>query len=289
MSRHQPPGRNPAQPPATARATPAGRPTAGPAQGAVPLGRLLARTCAAEWTRLWTVRSTWWFLAAAAVAMVGLGLVAGTDAAGSPSEADGEAAWLVSRVATFPAQFALLGLALTAVTADHATGGIVPTLQWTPRRSVLFWARAVVAAAAATVAGVLLAALAAVTAYVVARPVLRLPWREGLESLGTVALVLGAGTLLAVGLGAWLRSTAGGLVSVFLLVLVLPVLLPQLGYAWLVSVADLLPGVASLFLLVGEPAGRGLGDASATLTVLAWAVGALGLGWWRLVRADADR
>lgn len=274
-------------------ATPAARDgLAGPgpaAEGPVPLGPLLLRTCAAEWTRLWSVRSTWWFLAAAAVAMVGLGLVAGTDAAGSPEDATGEAAWLASRVATFPAQFALLGLALTAVTADHATGGIVPTLQWTPRRSVLFWCRALVAAGAATVAGLVLAAAAGVTAYVVARPVLRLPWREGLESLGAVAVVLAAGTLLAVGLGAWLRSTAGGLVSVFLLVLVLPVLLPQLGYTWLVSVADLLPGVSSLFLLLGEPTGRGLSDTSATLTVGAWAVGALALGWWRLVRADAGR
>ena len=42
---------------------------------------VLARTCRAEWTRLWTVKATWWFVIAATIAMVGLGLVAGNDAA----------------------------------------------------------------------------------------------------------------------------------------------------------------------------------------------------------------
>jgi ABC-2 type transport system permease protein len=45
----------------------------------VSLPRLLARTCAAEWTRLWTVRTSWWFLLAATVVLVGFGVVAGSS------------------------------------------------------------------------------------------------------------------------------------------------------------------------------------------------------------------
>ena len=70
--------------------------------------RVLARTCAAEWTRLWTVRATWWFLAAAAVVMVGLGTLAGFEAAADPVELAGEPAWATAQFTAMPAQFALL-------------------------------------------------------------------------------------------------------------------------------------------------------------------------------------
>ncbi|MEV1113794.1 hypothetical protein AB0I91_01895 [Actinosynnema sp. NPDC049800] len=50
----------------------------------VRIGRVFARACAAEWTRLWTVRATWWFLAAAAVTMVGIATIAGLEAASNP-------------------------------------------------------------------------------------------------------------------------------------------------------------------------------------------------------------
>ncbi len=101
--------------------------------------------------------------------------------------------------------------------------------------------------------------------------------------------VLLAGTLLAVGLGFLLRSTAGVLVSVFLLLLVLPGLLPQLGDEWLTDLADLLPGTSAMFLLTEEPRGRGLTDRSAGATMLGRAGGALLLGWLRLSRDDATR
>lgn len=254
----------------------------------VATARLLARTCAAEWTRLWTVKATWWFAAAAAVTMVGLGAVAGFDAAGNPS-AEGDMAWSASRFTAMPAQFALLALVLTAVTSDYATGGIIPVLQWTPRRNVLFLARTVVAAGSATSIGVLLALASALVGFAAAHPVLSLPWAEAPGVLCTVGFVFAAGTLLAAGLGFLLRNTAGSLVTVFLLILVLPVLLPQFGYTWLTELADVLPGTNALFLLLGEPAGRGLTETSAVITMLVWAGGALLLGWLRLMRDDANQ
>jgi len=255
----------------------------------VPAGRLLVRTCSAEWSRLWSVKATWWSLAAAAVIMIGIAIMAGASAAGEAAPPYGDPAWLIAPVVVLPAQFAILALALMAVTSDYATGGIVPTLQWTPRRGVLFVARVLVAAGTATCAGILLAGGAGLAAWAAARPVLELPAGEGVEALSTVALVLAAETLLAVGLGFLLRSTAAVLVSVFLLLLVLPGLLPQLGYDWLTDLADLLPGTGALFLLTGEPQGRGLSDTSSALTMLVWAASALLLGWLRLLRDDVTR
>ncbi|PWU55539.1 hypothetical protein DLJ47_09595 [Micromonospora sp. S4605] len=258
-----------------------------PAAAEPATGRLFARTCAAEWTRLWTVKATWWFLAAAATATVGIGTIAGFEAAASPDPPQGEPAWAISAITAMPAQFALLALTLTAVTAEYATGGIVPTLQWTPRRGVLLVVRTVVTAGAATVAGVLLALASALAAFTAARPALRLPVGDGVEVLATVAFVLAAGTVIAVGLGFLLRNTAGALVAVFLLMLVLPLLLPQFGYEWMSALADVLPGTGAAFLLLGRV--PGMTTSSSVLVLLAWAAGALLLGGLRLIRDDANR
>ena len=254
--------------------------------GDVPVVRAFARTCAAEWARLWTVRTTWGFLAAAAVAMVGIGAIAGFEAAAQPVPPQGEPAWEVAGFALMPAQFALLALALLAVTADHATGGIVPTLQWTPRRGVLFAARAIVAVGVATSAGVLLGTGSALAASAAA-PGLSLPADVGLDVLGTVALVVATGTALAVGLGFLIRNTAGAIVTVFLLMLLLPILLPQFGYEWMSWLASVLPGSGAAFLLLGEV--PRMTEQSSVTVLLAWAGGALLLGWLRLARNDANR
>ena len=248
---------------------------------------VLARTCAAEWTRLWTVRAGVWFLLAAAVLMVGLGTLLGFEAAADPAELQGEPAWQTAQFIAMPAQFALLTSALLAVTSDYATGGIVPTLQWTPRRTVLFLARTVVTVSVATGTGVLLALAAGTAAYTTSSSALTLRLEEGVDMVGTVAFVLAAGTSLAVGLGFLMRNTAGALVSVFLVVLVLPLLLPAFG-DWMTTVAQLLPGSGVTYLLLGEPKDR-MTEASSITVLLVWALGSLLLGWLRLLRDDANR
>ena len=249
--------------------------------------RVLGRTLAAEWTRLWTVGATWWFSAAAAAVLVGIGTIAGLEAAADPAPPQNEPAWGVTTIAAMPAQFALLALALTAVTSDYASGGIVPTLQWTPRRGVLFLGRAVVAVLTATALGVLLGIGCALAALALGPPGITLPLDRGLDVLGTVAFVFATGTALAVGLGFLLRHTAGALVSVFLLMLVLPLLLPQFGYEWMSALAEVLPGSGAAFLLLGEV--PGMTTTSSVVTLLAWAGGTLLLGWVRLARNDANR
>ena len=248
---------------------------------------VLARTCAAEWTRVWTVRASVWFLLAAAVLMVGLGTLLGFEAAADPAELQGEPAWQTAQFIAMPAQFALLTFALLAVTSDYATGGIVPTLQWTPRRTVLFLARTLVTVSVATGAGVLLALAAGTAAFTTSSSALTLRLEDGVDMVGTVAFVLAAGTSLAVGLGFLMRNTAGALVSVFLVVLVLPLLLPAFG-DWMTTVAELLPGSGVTYLLLGEPKDR-MTEASSITVLLVWALGSLLLGWLRLLRDDANR
>jgi hypothetical protein len=252
----------------------------------VSTARVLARTCAAEWSRLWTVKATWWFLAAAAVTMIGISVALGLEVADDPATEGKPPAWLAGSISAMPAQFAFLALALLAVTADYATGGIIPTLQWTPRRGVLFAARTLVPVAVVTAIGVLLAVAASLAAWAVSGK-LELPREEGLTILGWVAIVFAAGSAMTVGLGFLFRSTAGALVSVFLLMLVLPLVLPIFGFDWMTDLAALLPGSGATFLLVDE-APTDMSTTKAVSVLVGWAVLALLLGAVRLLRADAD-
>jgi len=247
--------------------------------------QVFLRTCAAEWTRLWTVRATWWLFAAVAVIMIGIGTALGLEVSNDPDSANKPPAWLAGSLTAMPAQFALLALVLLAVTSDYATGGIIPTLQWTPRRGLLFAARTLVPVAVATAIGVLLAVGSSLAAWA-ASGNLELRLADGWRIIGWVAFVFAVGSAMAVGLGFLFRSTAGGLVSVFLLMLALPLLLPAFEFSWTNALAELLPGTGAIFLLLEE--GPDMTTSRAVGVLVGWAGAALLLGGLRLMRADAD-
>ena len=252
--------------------------------------RVVVRAAQAEWMRLRTVRTTWWCLLATAVTVVGmatlLGLdVAGDEAAGVERTEPWPPAVLAGELSVLVGQFGLLVLVLLAVTAEYGTGAAGTSLQWTARRRTLLLARTAVATGVAVVTGVLLVAVADVTAWAIA-PVLELSPGDLASSLLGVAGVLAAGSLVAAGLGFLLRSTAGALASVFLLMLVLPLLLPAFGIDWLDTVGTHLPGGAATHLLGQEV--EGLTRTSAAVVLAAWAAVATAAGAVSFLRRDAD-
>ena len=248
---------------------------------------VLLRTVRAEWLRLRTVRSTWLFVLTAILGVVGISLLVGNDARGQGQTEPGETAWVAVQILGMLSMLVLLALASVSTTADHGTGDIVPTLQWTPRRGVLLAARTFVIVAGTATFGVLLAVAAGLVIRSLA-PVLGLPWDEGVETLSALALVYALGALLAVGLGLLLRSTAGAVVTVLALMLVLPILLGNFPFDWAQDIARLLPGMSALKLVVGEGP-PDLTTPEARMTLAAWALGAAAAGGWRLLRTDANR
>lgn len=249
----------------------------------------LARAGRAEWSRIWTVRSSWIFAVALAVVVLGFGAVIGNDAAGDPSGVTpGSTAWDGIRFTGMFALFGLVAMAVVVATADHATGGIVPTLQWTPRRGLLLTARTAVVATTTTVIGLLAMAGGAVVVWSFV-PHLGLPPGDGLALAGEMGVALLCGTLLGVGLGLATRSTAASLVLAIALLLVGPLLLAQLPYDWTLTTATHLPGSGALFLIFGEGPSDDMTTTSARLTMAAWALAALAAGGWRLLATDADR
>ncbi|WP_116450229.1 hypothetical protein [Blastococcus litoris] len=242
------------------------------------------RAASAEWLRLRTVRSTWWCLLAAAVAVIGIGVATAVDEA-EMADASGStaSATLAGQYGVMIGQFALLVLVLLAVTQEYASGAIGPTLQWTPRRGVLLAARVAVPVVCAAVVGVVLAVAADVTAALMA-PSLTFSTGDLLDSAGGIAAVLLAGGALAVGLGLFLRSTAGALAVVFLLQLVLPAMLPAFGVQWMADLGELLPGSAAIWTLLGEPE---MSAGQAATLLVGWSGAALAVGGWSLLRRDA--
>lgn len=249
---------------------------------------LLVRTSRAEWRRLWSVRSSWILAGATALVVVGFGTLIGLQSSDPATWESDQSAWDGGRLTSMFALFGILALCVVTSAADHVTGGIVPTLQWTPRRGVLFAARSVVTVVTTTLLGLVVVATASVMIAIVL-PGSGLPVDGGVRTLGELALVFTTSASLAVGLGLATRSTAGGLVSVIGLVLVLPFLLAQLPYDWAVTTSAHLPGSGALFLIFGEGPSEDMTSASARTTLVVWAAAALVAGCWRLLRSDANK
>ena len=240
---------------------------------------------AAEWTRLWTVRSTWLSFALAAVVMVGLASLLALDEASTPRPGPAPEAWVAGEIGFFPAQFALLLPVILAVTGEYATGAITTTLQWTPRRHVVVLARTVVTVGVAAALTALLALAADLAAWVLL-PSAQMTVAGAGGSIAMLTGVLAATALLSVGIAFLVRSTAGALSAVFLLVLVLPVMLPLFGVPWLETLAAALPGAAVMYLVLEEgPVAMTL--TSAAVTLAAWTAAALAAGTASFLRGDA--
>ncbi|MBO2460886.1 ABC transporter permease [Actinomadura violacea] len=258
--------------------------------GAERTGGGMPGAVAAEWTKLWSLRSTWWGLASAVVLMGLMCLVlASSTVSNNTNEvaSDDQGVVSVSGVAISAldmVQFVVVAVAILVITGEYATGGIRSTLQWVPRRGRMLMAKAVVLAAVTLPAGVVLG----VVGTAVAGPVLGEWGRfravvfvdDALQAGVYLALV----SVLVLGLGAMLRSTAGTLTTAFLFLLVVPMLLVNAGSSVGRRAADVLPSGAGRHFMSGDgpyPAGVG------AVILAAWAVAALWGGVLVLRRRDA--
>ena len=210
---------------------------------------LFAGIALAEWTKLRTLRSTYWTLLAAAVAMAGFGalLCAAYARHLTPASRTALDPAAYSESGFFLAQLAIGVLGVLTVTGEYATGSIRSTLTAAPQRITVLAAKAAVFAVAAFLTG-LVASLAAFLlgqAIFAGRGI-----HEHLDSPGTLRPVLGAALylavlgLLALGLGALTRRTAGALAALIAVVIFLPVAVGALPPAWQNGVGPYLPSGA---------------------------------------------
>ena len=244
----------------------------------VPFGSVLA----SEWTKLRTLRSTWWCIAVYAVVVLALGWLgaAVTDRVPSADLAVGAAL-----VGFGFGQLVLVVLGVLTVSAEFATGSALVSLTAVPRRTRLLVAKTVVVTAWA----VLLTAALALSCWLAARTLTAVPGGvlltepAVLRALGLQVAGSALVTVLAVGLGAVLRSTAGAVGLGVALVFMAPPVLALAGGAVASRVSQALPA-----LRVGEdpflavPTGWAVG----LVVCGAWALGAWAMGAVLLERRD---
>ncbi|MEV0398783.1 ABC transporter permease subunit [Actinoallomurus sp. NPDC050550] len=250
------------------------------------------RVVRAEWTKLWSLRSTWVSFAVFAGLIVFFGLVQSRLTAGHLSKPGGDPGHDAVSAAmngySGLAPFAVGVLGVLVVSGEYATGTIRATLSAVPRRLPVLWAKVVVFGAA--VFGLSLATAVAVF--------LGSQWfflsgtrlSASLATPGVVRSLVGAALdasllgVLSVGLGALVRSTAGGITAMVGLLLLLPGLVHFLARDS--SIAAYLPANAgqSLMSLTG-PAGA-LGPWTGLAVLCCYPAAVLGAAAFLLVRRD---
>lgn len=247
----------------------------------IPTSTLLRRAARAEWTRIWTLRSTWWAL----LTGVGLMLFIGANFGSSNQGGEPTPIWHAAQIASRPAEFAFFLVVLLAVTGEYSTGAIRSTLQWVPRRGVVLTTRLLVPVLFATTCAVVTAAATDLIAWAFLGPTAEVVPADIALSLGRIALVVTFGGLLTVGVGLLLRSTPGTLTAIFLLMLVLPITLGNTGVPWLITISDHLPGLAIVATLVVEEVE--LAASTIATVMITWTAAVVVAGGWSLIRRDS--
>lgn len=234
-----------------------------PAQAAVrPPHLTFPHVVRSERIKFFSVRSTAWSLAITFVVMVGFAVILATAAVNAADNPELGMAFSGTDVATGGYLFASMVVAVLGVliiSAEYSTGMIRSTFAAVPRRIPALAAKAIVLAVTTFVVGV----LGVLASYLATLPVLAPhDLQADLGSLETWRIFLGTGlylaaiALLAFGLGALVRHSAGAITAALGVILLLPMLLAILGgwLTWVTNVSPYLPTAAGERLMVPDAA-----------------------------------
>jgi ABC-type transport system involved in multi-copper enzyme maturation permease subunit len=189
----------------------------------------------------------------------------------------------------FFGQLAVGVLGTLAVTSEYTTGMIRSTFAAIPRRRDVLTTKAVAVAAPVFV----IATVATATAFLASQAIFA---SKGVGiSLWTTAgmrAVLGGGlyltvlALLAVGLGAIIRHTAGAISSFVGLVLVVPTITGFLPNPWGRDISEFMPSNAGQAVLSLHASANTLTPWTGFAVMCGWAALALGAAMWLVTRRD---
>lgn len=246
-----------------------------------------------EWIKLRSLRSTALTLAAAVLTMVAAGWIVGwvTNHYWStlrPEEVLSFSAIDRTLIGCNLAQLAVGVLGVLLVTGEYATGMIRATFGAVPQRLPVLWAKAGLYAGVTFV----LMSAAAFTAFLGGQQLLgthgtTVSAPGALQGIVGVAGYLTLIGVFAVALGFIIRSTAGGVATLFGLLLVVPGLGLLLPASWQHHLLPYLPSYAGSSMFSTNPAAGGLSAVGGLLVLLGWAVGALAVAAVLIKKRDA--
>jgi ABC-2 type transport system permease protein len=248
-----------------------------PAGPAVPSRAVRARDLlTSEWTKLSSVRSTYWTLLIAVVTAVGLSAIVAVAA--PPATAGPPIDPLLPSFASL--EYAVLAVGVLGVltfSSEHTTGLIRTTFTAVPRRRAVLAAKAAVAGTVTLVVG----ELVSFASFFLAQAILSgNHLGVSLSHPGVPAAVLADGilltvcTLVGVGLGAIIRHTAGGVAALAGLIY-LPAVLGLLPAPWNDRIGRFTLFYAAQQVVALHPKAALFSPAMSLLILIAWPAAAL--------------
>ncbi|MYQ43241.1 ABC-2 family transporter protein [Streptomyces sp. LamerLS-316] len=242
-----------------------------------------------EWHKLRSLRSTWITLLSAAALVLGVGLIMGTTYTPGGGDADIDTVVLVL-YGTVLGQLCVSVLGILVTAGEYSTGLIRASLTVVPRRLPVLWAKAAVFAVTAFLT---MYATALVT-FLAAQLFLHdTEQAAALTDPGILGAIAGnaAGitllSLIALGLGATLRSVPGAVGAYFGGILILPEVLGMLPYDAVDSALTYFPTQAAGALGSATPVPGAAATVPALLALCLWAAASLGAAAVLLRRRDA--
>jgi ABC-2 type transport system permease protein len=192
-----------------------------------------------EWTKLRSVRSTYWALVVAAILGIGLGaLISAISANHYATDPGVHFRWnptdrSLTSLAIAQLAFAILGVMV--VTGEYSTGMIRTSLAAVPRRSRMLAAKALVFTAVALVAGEAIAFVAFFVGQALISgkaPSATLGGHEVVRAIVGAGLYLALLALLGTAIGVLLRHAAAAIGTIVAILLVLPGIANALPTSW---------------------------------------------------------
>ncbi|MEZ7154960.1 ABC transporter permease [Streptomyces sp. MAD19A] len=264
----------------------ASMPTAAPSRPVRASGGSLPGAVAAEWIKLWSVRSTWWCLLGG---LLLTGLTAPIIGATMSNNSPAGQAVPVTEIAVstvYVTQFAVIALAMLVVTVEYSSGSIRTALQAVPNRGHLLAAKTLVVSSVSLVVGFVLGLIGiGVVSVTLSSEVESGGMAELFGCALRIGVYLAMTSVITVAVSVAVRSAAGALSLVFVGLSVLPIILQASDIDPLVFVADRMPNTAGTVFMNGDTSPYGAG--AGLLFLLLWAAATQCGGYMVLRKRDA--
>ncbi|MBR8642142.1 ABC transporter permease [Streptomyces tuirus] len=252
------------------------------------------RVLRSEWSKFWSVRSSWITLALSVTVLAVIGALA--SAAYTPDTGGGNAPPLADGavgLALTGTTFAALGVGVLGVlfsAGEYSTGMIRSTLAAVPKRLPVLWSKSLVYGVVATVvtaAGALAAFQLGGLTLKDADIALSLGDEGVPRALAGAGIYLGLVGMWGVALGALLRSIAGGIAALTGTLLIVPGLASLLPDSVADALTPLLPSKAGEALTALEHSAGLLSPDAGLAALVGWVAVTLAAAGLRLTRTDA--
>jgi ABC-2 type transport system permease protein len=246
-----------------------------------------------EFTKIRSVRSTYWTLLTLVIVTVGIGTLTclGAVSRGADHGPNFDPAFR-SLVGLYLGQLIIAVLGALTITSEYATGMIRTSLAVQPRRGTLFAAKAVVFAVVSLVTGL----VASFASFFIGQAILSSKHlNTTLSQPHVLRAVIGGGLFLALcgllsfGLGAILRHTAAAITASIGLLFVLTIVSNFLPQSWQVHVDKWIPANAGsqIWTVVTDPTAHLFSAWTGFGVFVAYAAIAIGAGFILFRKRDA--